>query len=189
MALLSKEPDFPAGAELLVAPDLVAASVKKVAGEITAAVVQGAGRPLALVVMRGGLIFAGQLLPLLGFPLDIDYVDASRYGQATRGGQLSWRVGVPDGVEGRTVLLIDDILDEGLTLAAIRDKLLAAGASEVLIAVFADKQLVREKPKPVAANFVGVTVPDRYVFGFGMDVGGLWRNLPAVYALPLDHQG
>ncbi len=186
MALPQNQPDFPAGAELLVAPEVVDGAVRRVAAEIAAAVSRHAGRPLALVVMRGGLIFAGQLLPLLEFPLDIDYVDASRYGQATRGGELSWRAGIPDGVAGRTVLLIDDILDEGLTLAAIRDKLLAAGASEVLIAVFADKRLAR--PKPVAADFVGVFVPDRYVFGFGMDAGGLWRNLPAVYALAQDQQ-
>jgi hypoxanthine phosphoribosyltransferase len=186
MTLPPNQPDFPAGAELLVAPDAVDEAVRKVAAEISAAVPRHADRPLALVVMRGGLIFAGQLLPLLKFPMDIDYVDASRYGQATKGGGLSWRAGIPDGVAGRTVLLIDDILDEGLTLAAIRDKLLAAGAGKVLIAVFADKQLARVKP--VAADFVGVPVPDRYVFGFGMDVGGLWRNLPAVYALARDQQ-
>jgi hypoxanthine phosphoribosyltransferase len=189
MALPPPEPDFPAGAELLVSSASVNAAVNRVAAEISAVMARGTGRPLALVVMRGGLIFAGQLLPLLRFPLAIDYVDASRYGAATRGGRLSWRVGIPDGVAGRTIVLIDDILDEGLTLAAVREQLLAAGAREVLIAVFADKQLASGKPKPVAADFVGVSVPDRYVFGFGMDVGGLWRNLPAVYALPQDHQG
>jgi hypoxanthine phosphoribosyltransferase len=84
-------------------------------------------------------------------------------------------------VAGRTVLVVDDILDEGITLAAVRDKLLAQGASAVLSAVFADKDLGRDKP--IRADFTGVTVPDRYVFGFGMDAYGLWRNLPAIYAL------
>jgi hypoxanthine phosphoribosyltransferase len=99
---------------------------------------------------------------------------------------LAWRGGIPDSVSGRTVLLIDDILDEGLTIAAIKDKLLEAGAVRVLIAVFSDKDIQRKKP--VAADFVGVTLPNRYVFGFGMDVRGQWRNLPAIYALAEDQQ-
>ena len=78
-------------------------------------------------------------------------------------------------------VVIDDILDEGITLAAIRKKLLEMGAAKVYCAVFADKAIGRDKP--VRADFVGVTVPNRYVFGFGMDAYGLWRNLPAIYAL------
>jgi hypoxanthine phosphoribosyltransferase len=181
-----EERSLPERAELLVAPDAVNAAVSRIAAAINAALGDLPERPLALVVMRGGLVFAGHLLPQLRFPLDLDYVDATRYGPATHGGALTWRSAIPAAVAGRSVLLIDDILDAGLTLAAIRERLLAAGAAEVLIAVFADKQLAR--PKPVAADFVGVTVPDRYVFGFGMDVRGLWRNLPAVYALPRDQQ-
>lgn len=174
-----------ARAERLLTAEEVAQAVQRVAGEITAAL--GGQQPLLLAVMRGGVVFAGQLLPLLPFPLDFDYVDATRYGDATRGGELDWRVDVPATVRDRTVLVVDDILDEGRTLAAIRRRLLEAGAQRVLIAVFADKQLSRAKP--VAADFTGVQVPDRYVFGFGMDVHGWWRNLPAVYALRRDEQG
>jgi len=177
---------LPPRAELLLAPDAVAAAVTRVANALNAALAASPERPLAIVVMRGGLIFAGHLLPQLGFPVDVDYVDATRYGAATRGGELAWRGGIPDSVAGRTVLLIDDILDEGLTIAAIKNKLLEAGAARVLIAVFSDKDLQRQKP--VAADFVGVTLPNRYVFGFGMDVRGQWRNLPAVYALAQDQQ-
>ena len=78
------------------------------------------------------------------------------------------------------MLVVDDILDEGLTLAAVKESLLRLGASEVLTAVFADKE--NGKNKPLTADFVGLTVPDRFVFGFGMDAGGVWRNLPAIYA-------
>ena len=177
---------LPPRAELLLAPDAVAAAVTRVANALNAALAASPERPLAIVVMRGGLIFAGHLLPQLGFPVDVDYVDATRYGAATRGGELAWRGGIPDSVAGRTVLLIDDILDEGLTIAAIKNKLLEAGAARVLIAVFSDKDLQRQKP--VAADFVGVTLPNRDVFGFGMDVRGQWRNLPAVYALAQDQQ-
>lgn len=178
--------ELPPRAELLLTPDGVAAAVARVAAAISTAFAGSGERPLALVVMRGGLIFAGHLLPQLGFPVDVDYVDATRYGDATRGGELSWRGGIPDAVAGRTILLIDDILDEGLTIAAIKDRLLKAGAARVLIAVFSDKDLPHKKP--VAADFVGVTLPNRYVFGFGMDVRGQWRNLPAVYALARDQQ-
>lgn len=173
-----------ARSEQLLAPEVVERAVARVAGEITAAL--GDEQPMLLAVMRGAVVFAGQLLPLLRFPLDFDYLDASRYGSATRGGELDWRVDVPAGVKDRTVLVVDDILDEGHTLAAIRHRLLDAGARRVLIAVFADKQL--PKAKPITADFVGTPVPDRYVFGFGMDVRGLWRNLPAVHALPRDEQ-
>lgn len=174
-----------AHAERLIAPAEVDCAVRRVAEEITTAL--DGRQPLLLAVMRGGVVFAGQLLPLLQFPLDFDYVDATRYGDATRGGELQWRVAVPATVRDRIVLVVDDILDEGQTLAAIRCRLLEAGAQRVLIAVFAEKQL--GKTKPVTADFIGVQVPNRYVFGFGMDVGGLWRNLPAVYALRRDKQG
>lgn len=173
-----------ARSEQLLAPEAVEQAVARVAGEITA--VLSEERPLLLAVMRGAIVFAGQLLPLLRFPLEFDYLHASRYGSTTRGGELDWRVDVPAGVKDRTVLIVDDILDEGHTLAAIRHRLLDAGARRVLIAVFADKQL--PKVKPITADFVGTPVPDRYVFGFGMDVRGLWRNLPAVHVLPRDEQ-
>jgi len=150
---------LPDRAELLVTEEVIAAAVSRVAAAICAALADRPERPLVLVILRGGLVFAGHLLPQLRFPLDLDYVDATRYGPATRGGALIWRSGIPEGVAGRTVLLVDDILDEGLTLAAIRERLRIAGAAVVLIAVFADKQLARAKP--VTADFVGVTVPNR----------------------------
>ena len=173
-----------ARSEMLLAPEAVDQAVARVAGKITAALSED--QPMLLAVMRGAVVFAGQLLPLLRFPLEFDYLDASRYGKATRGGELDWRVDVPAGVKDRTVLIVDDILDEGHTLAAIRRRLLDAGARRVLIAVFADKDL--GKAKPVTADFIGTLLPNRYVFGFGLDVRGLWRNLPAVYALNPDER-
>ncbi len=134
--------------------------------------------------MTGAVVFTGQLLPLLEFPLDLDYVHLTRYGDATRGGRIEWKMFPVAKIAGRVVLVIDDILDEGHTLAEIRRRVLAAGASGFHAAVFADKDIGR--PKPVAADFVGVTLPNRYVFGFGMDVKGAWRNLPAIYALRQD---
>jgi hypoxanthine phosphoribosyltransferase len=160
----------------------VATAVARMAAEITAVLKDE--HPLVLGVMRGSVMFAGQLLPLLHFPLHFDYLDVTRYGAATSGGEITWKVSPGTGVAGRVVLVLDDILDEGHTLAAIRVKLLEAGAAAVYSAVFAQKDLGRVKP--ITANFVGITVPDRYVFGFGMDVYGAWRNLPAVYAMATD---
>ncbi|MGH8689248.1 MAG: hypoxanthine-guanine phosphoribosyltransferase [Burkholderiales bacterium] len=137
--------------------------------------------PLVLVVMGGAVVFAGQLLPRLRFPLDLDYLHATRYGVQTKGGGLHWRVSPPQEARGRTVLLLDDILDHGQTLGGIRDQLIAQGAAQVLSAVLVEKLL--PAPKPIAADFVGLRIPDRFVFGFGMDAKGYWRNLPEIRAM------
>lgn len=166
-------------AEMLCPPDVVDRAVRRVASEISGAM--GDSFPLVLQVMRGATVFCGQLLPLLDFPLELDYLHASRYGSATRGASIQWFVAPREDVVGRHVLVVDDILDEGITIAAVRDTLIENGARSVRIAVFCEKDTGRAKP--VQADFVGLHVPDRYVFGFGMDVRGVWRNLPAVYAL------
>ena len=137
--------------------------------------------PLVLCVMTGGVVFCGQLLTRLDFPLDFDYLHATRYGPETQGGKISWRTAPWTSVKGRTVLVVDDILDEGVTLAAVKESLRRMGAAEVLTAVFTDK--LNGKKKPISADFCGLTVPDRFVFGFGMDVDGAWRHLPAIYAM------
>lgn len=169
-------------AEQLCSAAVVSEAVKRVASEITAKLQDR--NPLVLGVMRGSVVFAGQLLPLLRFPLEFDYLDVTRYGDTTQGGTISWKVGPGTAVIGRVVLLVDDILDEGQTLAAIRAKMLEAGALEFYSAVFAEKETGRVKP--ISADFIGVKLPNRYVFGFGMDVNGAWRNLPAIYALKQD---
>ena len=137
--------------------------------------------PLVLVVMGGAVVFAGQLLPRLRMPLDLDYIHATRYGLETTGGGLAWRVEPPHGVRGRAVLVLDDILDGGHTMCAIRDRLLDLGAASFRCAVLVEKNL--EKEKPITADFVGLRIPDRFVFGCGMDAKGYWRNLPEIRAI------
>ena len=141
----------------------------------------GNAEPIVLAVMGGAVYFAGQLLAKLTFPLHFDYVQASRYGMQTSGAELIWKVEPPLNVQGRVVLILDDILDQGITLAAIKQKCLDMGAKQVKIAVLFEKVLPNKKP--VQADYVGLQVPDRYVFGCGMDVYGWWRNLPEVRAL------
>jgi hypoxanthine phosphoribosyltransferase len=137
--------------------------------------------PVVLCVMGGAVVFAGQLLPRLAFPLEFDYLHATRYRDATHGGEIEWAMLPRKSLVGRIVLLLDDILDEGHTLAAAKEKMLELGAARVQIAVLADKDL--GQPKPVRADYVGLVLPNRYVMGMGMDAYGLWRNLPGIYAL------
>jgi hypoxanthine phosphoribosyltransferase len=168
-----------ADAEMVCSAEEARAAVQRVAGEIRARLSREF--PVVLSVMSGATVFTGQLLPLLDFPLEFSAIEATRYSNTTQGREIAWRLAPRENVAGRTVLVIDDILDEGITLAAIRDRLIEMGAASVLVAVFCDKDLGREKP--LRADFCGVTLPNRYLFGFGMDAYGLWRNLPAVYAL------
>lgn len=171
-----------ANADLIHSEATVHAALIQVAGLIRERLADK--NPLVLCVMTGGVIFCGQLLPKLDFPIDFDYLHATRYGPETQGGKISWRMAPWTSVKGRTVLVVDDILDEGVTLAHVKESLLRLGAAEVLLAVFTDK--LNGKAKPIAADFVGLTVPDRFVFGYGMDVDGAWRNLPAIYAMKED---
>lgn len=166
-------------AEPIASEEAVAMVLGRLAEEISLKLADAF--PLVLPVMGGAVVFAGQLLPRLRFPLEFDYLHVTRYRGNTSGGEMEWRVLPGQNVIGRTVLVLDDILDEGETLAAIRDKLLSMGAARVWSAVLTDKD--NGLDKPIQADFVGMSVPNRYVFGCGMDVHGLWRNLPAIYAL------
>lgn len=172
--------DILAQAVELCSQQQVGAALDRMAGEIAERL--SGVNPLVLCVMKGAVVFSGQLLPLLHFPLDFDYIHATRYRDRTQGGELDWQFFPQDVVAGRQVLVLDDILDEGNTLAAIRDRCLNEGALGFHSAVLLEKLI--DQPKPIAADFVGIRVPNRYVFGCGMDVNGLWRNLPGIYALP-----
>ncbi len=166
-------------ADLVCSEQEVGRAVERVAVEVSARLADA--NPLVLSIMGGAVVFTGRLLPLLHFPLELDYLHVTRYDGTIRGSEVRWKARPRTDIRGRTLLVVDDILDEGDTLAAVRERLLSDGAAAFFSAVFADKDIGR--PKPIQADFVGVRVPDRYVFGFGMDINEYWRNLPAVYAL------
>lgn len=168
-----------AGAERLYTAGQLDEAVDRMAREICADL--GGRFPLVLSVMGGAVVFTGHLLPRLDFPLDFDILKVSRYGLNTGGGDITWSLKPRTAVRDRVVLVLDDILDEGETLAAIRKVLLDEGAAEVHSAVMTDKD--HGRAKPIVPDYVGITVPNRYVFGYGMDVHGLWRNLPEIFAL------
>ena len=142
----------------------------------------GGERPVYLSVMHGGLIFAGQLALCLRTDLEFDYLHATRYRGQTTGSGLAWLHRPATVLEGRRVLIADDILDEGHTLRAIRHWCEDQGAAEVRIAVLAEK-LHDRRVEGIHADWVAVTVPDRYVYGHGMDFHEQGRNLPGLYAL------
>jgi hypoxanthine phosphoribosyltransferase len=167
------------GAELICDEASVQAALERLAAEISQRL--GHCNPLLLSVMSGAVVFSGQLLTRLNFPLDFDYLHVTRYGDRTVGGGLQWKVFPQTPMTGRVVLVLDDVFDEGHTMAAIRQRVMEAGAAQFFCAVFADKKIGRTKP--LQADFVGMELPDRYIFGYGLDVKGAWRNLPAIYAL------
>lgn len=138
--------------------------------------------PVVIGLMLGGLIPTAALATRLRFPLTLDYLHATRYRGATRGHDLHWIVRPAAALAGRSVLLVDDILDEGVTLAAVIEACERQGAREVLSAVLVRKRHDRALPG-LRADFVGLEVPDRYVFGCGMDWHERFRNLPELRAL------
>ncbi|MCP1676267.1 hypoxanthine phosphoribosyltransferase [Natronocella acetinitrilica] len=138
--------------------------------------------PVVLCVLIGGLIPTGRLLPKLDFPLEVDYVHATRYRGATRGGELVWIARPRSDLRGREVLIVDDILDEGHTLRGIIEDCLERGAARVRVAALVEKRHDRRHPE-VVADYVGLVVDDRYVFGAGMDYHDMLRNAPGIYAV------
>jgi len=158
----------------------LAAAIERIGAEIDGRL--GGHPAIFLTVMQGALPFAGQLATAIATPLTFDYVHATRYRGATQGGELTWIKRPSIAFAGATVLLVDDILDEGHTLKAIRDYCLEQGAARVLLAVLCEKRHGRTV-EGLRADFVGVEVPDRYVFGYGMDYHEQGRNLPAIYAV------
>jgi hypoxanthine phosphoribosyltransferase len=169
-------------AQEIVTPGQVQDAVRKVADVLNERFkMPGAGFPLVLGVMGGAVVFTGTLLPQLDFPLEFDYIHVSRYGDDDRGGEVVWKVIPRQNVTGRTIIVLDDILDEGETLAHVKQRLLDMGAAEVIVAVFADKDIGRSKP--IVADITGLTLPNAFVVGFGMDVYGYWRNLPGLWSI------
>jgi hypoxanthine phosphoribosyltransferase len=137
---------------------------------------------LLMPVMNGGLVLCGQLMTRLTFPLQVDYLHATRYRDKTRGSDLHWKASPQQSLQGRTLLIVDDILDEGYTLQAVLEYCRQQGAAQVYSVVLVEKNHPRARVD-IKADFTGLTVEDRYVFGFGMDYKGYHRNLNGIYAL------
>jgi hypoxanthine phosphoribosyltransferase len=143
--------------------------------------------PIFLCAVVGGMIPLGGLLTRMTFPLEINYIHATRYQGATTGGELIWKAKPTCNLENRIVVIVDDILDTGLTLSAIIDFCKDRGAREIYTAVLVDKHHARQPGGLETADFAGLTVGDHYVFGYGMDYRGYLRNAPGIYAIAPEH--
>ncbi|MCK7594226.1 hypoxanthine-guanine phosphoribosyltransferase [Pseudomarimonas salicorniae] len=173
--------DVLADAELVHDRAAIHAATRRMAGELRRDL--AGQRPLYLTIMHGGMLFAAELALELGFDVEFDYLHATRYRGDTRGGGLHWLRRPERDMQGRPVILVDDILDEGPTIVAVRDWCREQGADSVHIAVMCWKRHDRGVAG-LAPDYWGLEVPDRYVFGYGMDFHEQGRNLPAIYALP-----
>jgi hypoxanthine phosphoribosyltransferase len=168
-------------AECICSRDEINAGLDRLANDITDKLKDT--HPIILCVMVGALIPTGHLLTRLNFPLEVDYIHATRYKGAMRGGDLHWLVEPHIDLKDRTIIVVDDILDGGLTLAAIIDYCQQASAKAVYTAVMVNKIRPREPGVNFEPDFVGVTIEDRFVVGFGLDYENHWRNLPEIYAV------
>lgn len=169
-----------AGSDMLFDRATLVRAITRMGGEIDAAL--DGERAVFLAVMNGALVFSGELALAITTDVEIDYAHATRYRGDTSGGELHWLRRPYADMHGRTVLLVDDILDEGHTLQAVRDACVDLGARRVLVATLCTKTHTRREPG-IDSDFNGVDVPDVYVFGYGMDYHDQGRNLPAIYAL------
>ena len=169
-------------ADCLASPAQVTAALDQMAAAITRDLADQ--NLICYCVMNGGLVIAGRLLSRLGFPLEVAYLHATRYGHALNGQKmLDWRVRPTQDLQGRNVLVIDDILDEGHTLEAIVAHCKEEGAATVRTAVLVNKLHDRKARPEMKADYHGLDIPDRFLFGCGMDYKGYWRNAPGIYAL------
>jgi hypoxanthine phosphoribosyltransferase len=179
-ARLAEAVEVRRNARRLLSAAEVAATFERMGRDIAARLSKS--HPVVVAVMHGGAFTAVELCRQFDFPYEFTYVHLTRYGNALAGGDLEWLVEPKPQLAGRTILLVDDILDEGVTLAVLRDSLVKLGVGEIFTAVFAVKNVVRRLDRP-RADFAGTSVEDVYVFGCGMDYKGYWRGWPELLAV------
>jgi hypoxanthine phosphoribosyltransferase len=139
--------------------------------------------PVVLCVLIGGIIPTGSLLTRLDFPLQVDYIHATRYGDMTSGANLEWIAKPTVALKDRVILVVDDILDGGVTLSELVKYCNSQGAKEVKTAVLVEKNVTRESTAVQKADYTGVNVDNHFVYGYGMDYKRYLRNAPGIYAV------
>lgn len=172
------------GARRICSAREIASALQRMADEIEARL--GRSNPVVLAVMQGGVFAAVEISKRLRFPHEFDYVHVTRYANGTKGGAIEWRKRPSKSLAGRTVLVVDDVLDRGLTLRALHAELNKVGVAARQTAVLVRKEVPGKRKRP-KVDYVGVEVADLFVFGCGMDYHGHWRGLPALYALDPHH--
>jgi hypoxanthine phosphoribosyltransferase len=168
------------GARRIASAREIARALQRMADAVTADLADA--NPVVLAVMHGGAFAAVELCRRLRFPCELDFVHVTRYARGTRGGEIEWRVRPGADLSGRTVLVVDDVLDRGHTLRALGAELKKVGVARQRTAVLVVKRVANARGRP-KVDYRGVEVDDVYLFGCGMDYRGYWRGLPALYAL------
>lgn len=168
-------------AQLIYTPEQLQSAIQQLAASINQHHSQDT--PHLITLMNGGLVFAGQLAPLLDFPMTMGYVHATRYRNQLHGSGIEWKVAADDQIKGRVLLLVDDIYDEGATLVEVKERLLEQEAKAVYTIVLLDKQHDRKIYPDYTPDYVGLPCPDQYVFGYGLDYKGYWRNANGIFAI------
>jgi len=171
-------------AQLLHSRETITLALDKLAGQLYRD--YQSLNPVFLIVMNGGLVFAGRLLPMLDFPAQIDYCHATRYRGETRGSDLEWKVKPQLNLKDRHVVIIDDILDEGHTLLAIKQDCIEREAASVKTLVLIEKLHDRKAVPGMRPDYCELETPDNYIFGYGMDYNHYWRNCDQIYLLNTD---
>jgi len=166
-------------ADCLISKEEMHSAIVTLAQDITTELAHT--QPIVIGIMNGGMIPMGLLIPELDFPLQLDYLHATRYRDKTRGGEIKWLAEPQLPLQDRIILLVDDIHDEGITLETIKAYCEEKGAKKVYSAVLVNK--IHNRKKGTLADFIALEIPDRYVFGFGLDYKGLLRNAPGIFAV------
>lgn len=169
---------LPPGARCVVRSDVVDEAIARMARDIERDV--GGSEPIIMPILVGGAFTALKLAEHFRFPYEIDSLRVARYGGG-QAGELHWYARPCLELAGRHILLVDDVLDRGITLHAVEHELRRMDVGAVSIAVLIRKAVEPRIERP-AVDYVGIDGPDEYLFGCGMDLDGLWRGLPAIYA-------
>lgn len=171
-------------ADCLFSRDAVETAIDRLA-ERTATALKDRN-PLVMGVMNGGVVLMGGLLTRWSFPMQVDYLHATRYRGGTRGGdQLHWLARPQAPLKDRTVVIVDDILDGGITLEGIKTFCEEQGAEQVISIVLVDKHNPERDPA-ITVDYAALEAPNRYLFGYGMDYQDYLRNAPGIFAVA-DH--
>jgi len=176
-------PDSRPYERIIVSAERLAQTVERLASELNTAYAQE-DNVVALVILEGARIFASDLLGQVRFPVQVEFLSASSYRGTTQSSgnvRLQGHLDLAGKIRGRKVLLIDDIYDTGLTLAAVQEWLGTCGPADVKTCVLLEKKIPHQKP--AAIDFLGLTIEDCFVIGYGLDYQGRFRDLPFVAAL------
>lgn len=136
-------------------------------------------RPVLASVLRGSYIFMADLTRAIDLPITVDFMSVSSYGSGTvSSGQVEIKKDLSDSIEGRDLILVEDILDSGNTLHYLRTVLQARKPASIRICTLLDKP--ERRSQPITADYVGFTIPDVFIVGYGLDYDERYRNLPYV---------